>query len=381
MHIPLSIGKLGDPRGIPVLLQLLSSVNTPDDPADDSDDDIFMSCGKDRLYSEAVIALANFKDDEVVRQTLQDGLQNPKISEACQAALYQITKDEQYLQPLIDKLNNGKSIDFTVQYHIVDHCPNDKFSEALKRKSDIEKELEEKKKLANEIGVECWEPSESDLEKFKSKKIIGMNNCKTQKLHPSLLTLEDITSVELCDNRLTELPIELSKFNLKKLNLQGNRLTGTLSEAIGLFTSLEELGFHGNKLEAIPDSIGQLTNLKKLTLSNNKLKSIPESIGNLINLTTLQIDRNEITSLPGSLCKLTLLDRLDFSYNKLTSLPDIGTLVNVESIFLQNNELTALPDLSTFNKLRLVNAEKNPLKQIPPIPTNAKIYSDMNKDD
>ncbi len=63
MHIPQSIGKLGDPRGIPLLLQLLSSAyDAPQGGEDsDSDDEIFLSIGKDRLYAETCLALVAFK--------------------------------------------------------------------------------------------------------------------------------------------------------------------------------------------------------------------------------------------------------------------------------------------------------------------------------
>jgi hypothetical protein len=72
MHIPEAIGKLGDPRGIKLLLNVLS--NAYDAPQggedDDSDDEIFMSIGKDRLYSEACLALVAFKGTLGLRECL-----------------------------------------------------------------------------------------------------------------------------------------------------------------------------------------------------------------------------------------------------------------------------------------------------------------------
>jgi hypothetical protein len=270
MHIPEAIGKLGDPRGIKLLLNVLS--NAYDAPQggedDDSDDEIFMSIGKDRLYSEACLALVAFKgtlghenvsswylfllsvDDEEALKALHDGLQNEQLRDACQAALYEITNDEQYLQPLLDKLKEGQRLDIYVEYYMVDHDKSGKFKTAVEEKKAAEAELAEKQRIADEVGIENWEPSEKQLDGFREKNIINMSHCKAQKLHPTLFTLEEITEVELCDNRLTSLPVELASFkSLRKLNLQANRLAGTLDEAIGLFTSLEELGFHGNKLE------------------------------------------------------------------------------------------------------------------------------------
>lgn len=177
-------------------------------------------------------------------------MNNEKLREACLAALYEITGEEQYLLPLIEKLEQGAHIDVYVQSHLLKVDKSGKFKEVIERHEALKKEQDEKKRIADEIGVENWEPSEEQLEKFRSKHVIDMAHCKAQKLHPTLLTLEDITEVELCDNRLTTVPVELATFkNLKKLNLQANRFAGTLDENIGLLTSLEELGFHGNKIE------------------------------------------------------------------------------------------------------------------------------------
>ncbi len=189
-------------------------------------------------------------DNEEALKALHDGLENDKLRDACQAALYEITNDEQYLQPLMDKLKENKSVDIYVEYHLTNADKSGKFKAALEESKAAEAERQEKQRIADEIGVENWEPSEKQLDRFREKNAIDMCNCKAQKLHPTLFTLEDITEVELCDNRLTSVPVELAAFkNLKKLNLQANRLAGTLDEVIGLFTSLEELGFHGNKIE------------------------------------------------------------------------------------------------------------------------------------
>ncbi len=198
----------------------------------------------------SIVLTRSFVDNEEALKALHDGLQNEQLRDACQAALYEITNDEQYLQPLLDKLKGDKRLDIYVEYYMVGHDKTGKFKTAVEERKAAEAERQEKQRIADEIGVENWEPSEKQLEDFRAKNVIDMSHCKAQKLHPTLFTLEDITEVELCDNRLTSLPVELASFkNLKKLNLQANRLAGTLDEAIGLFTSLEELGFHGNKIE------------------------------------------------------------------------------------------------------------------------------------
>jgi len=371
MNIPKSIGKLGDPRGIPLLLDLLASV-APDEPplqgGSDSDDEIFMSIGKDRLYTEACLALVRFKDHPEVIKALQDGLKNKILMDSCQTALYMIAGENQYLLPIIQKLNQGQDINPYIKRYLLKKDKSGQFSLAVDKFSKAEKERAEKERIADEIGIEYWEPTEEQMAKFRKEKKIDMHGCKTQKLHPKLFTLaEDITQIELGDNRMTSIPVELTKFkNLRKLNLQANRLKGPLDETICLLTSLTNLGFHGNQIESLPDSIGNLTNLKKLMISCNSLKSIPSSIGQLINLESLNLDLNQIISIPSTIGQLTKLTRLDLSSNKLTSLPpEINQLVLVEYFFIQENELTELPDLSNLTKLNLLNVSKNKLKEIP----------------
>eukprot|EP01102_Stenamoeba_stenopodia_P006346 TRINITY_DN1742_c0_g1_i1.p1 TRINITY_DN1742_c0_g1~~TRINITY_DN1742_c0_g1_i1.p1 ORF type:complete len:565 (-),score=142.72 TRINITY_DN1742_c0_g1_i1:68-1762(-) len=163
MHIPLSIGKLGDPRGIPLLLKVIKSASRHIED-DDSDDDLG-SIGQERLFTESCLALATFKDNEEVVKALQEGLNVEKIRDACLAALFQITKDEeQYLQPLIDKLDQGKYVDVYARSQIIENDPSGKFADALSRKDAADKERERLKQIADEIGVENWEPTDEQLQ-------------------------------------------------------------------------------------------------------------------------------------------------------------------------------------------------------------------------
>jgi len=190
---------------------------------------------------------------------LKEGLNNDKIKEACQAALYGMTGEEQYLQPLIEKLDAGQYVGYEVVRLVSEKDTSSRFKEAVERKKIADKEREEQRKMEEELGVECWEPEEEQLERFKTTKKLDLTHRRTRTLHSSLVeTLsgeEGVTEIELCDNRLTSIPTELVRFKntLKKLNLQANRLKGALEgesgDTLGQLTSLESLGFHGNSLE------------------------------------------------------------------------------------------------------------------------------------
>jgi len=80
---------------------------------------------------------------------------------------------------------------------------------------------------------------------------------------------------------------------------QNDFVAGNVPTWLGGLTQLEELCLKSTQLEGpIPDFLGtQLSNLILLDLDNNKLTgTIPESIGNLQDLHILLLNRNNLTS-------------------------------------------------------------------------------------
>ena len=73
---------------------------------------------------------------------------------------------------------------------------------------------------------------------------------------------------------------------------------------------VDRIELNNNKLSgSIPSSLGSLTNLRFLELAGNNLNgSIPSSLGNLTNLLYLELDGNHLSgSIPSSLGNLTYL--------------------------------------------------------------------------
>ncbi len=114
------------------------------------------------------------------------------------------------------------------------------------------------------------------VEFFKKNRVKGVLNLKNKaitKIYPgtfeqldTYLKEHNITSIDLSENMLTELP-----------------------ETIGNLTYLKLINISGNNLTKLPETIGNLANLVSLHLIDNHLTELPETIGNLTNLGCIDI--------------------------------------------------------------------------------------------
>ena len=132
------------------------------------------------------------------------------------------------------------------------------------------------------------------------------------------------TEISLYGNgTLTAIPPEIKRFkNLKILGVQGNKITYSkvakeLSELIHLETIYFASSLLGNSLIHIPLPLFNLINLTDITLSKCKLKYVSPEIGKLVNLHRLILDENYISTLPSEMIRLTSLAELYLSDNKL----------------------------------------------------------------
>ncbi len=176
-----------------------------------------------------------------------------------------------------------------------------------------------------------------------------------------------VVSLELNSNRLEgSIPPELGDLaSLERLSLGHNELTGSIPSELGDLASIKVLDLHGNKLTgSIPSDLGGLDSLEKLVLDENKLTgSIPSELGDLASLKDLHLHNNDLTgSIPSELDGLDSLEMLFLGYNQLTgSIPsDLGDLASLEALDLRGNQLTGsipleLGDLASLEELHLHN--------------------------
>ncbi|XP_070681427.1 probable LRR receptor-like serine/threonine-protein kinase At3g47570 isoform X1 [Malus domestica] len=126
------------------------------------------------------------------------------------------------------------------------------------------------------------------------------------------------------------LPQELSRLRrLKVINLGNNGFMGTIPSWFGSFAKLQTIKLYGNGFSGfIPAAIFNLSALETINLGRNQLSgSIPREIGNLTMVKGIYLDDNKFEELPN----------------------EMGSLVQLEELFVQSNALTASALVPVFN--------------------------------
>ncbi|XP_052830852.1 leucine-rich repeat-containing protein 40, partial [Octopus bimaculoides] len=206
-----------------------------------------------------------------------------------------------------------------------------------------------------------------------------------------LAPLGQITLMDLRDNKLKEIPAEITLLaNLQRLDLTNNSLQGLPNE-VGLMVNLRNLQFDGNPIRNIRRDIimvGRIIfffitfyiffekkqknkivfklieSLSELHMGFNKLTCLPADIGKMVHLTYLDVRNNCMTDLPEEISQLKNLREIKFS----TIPPVIYTLSKLEILFINGNKLTEV-DVDSLQKLPILttlNLQNNNLTQIPP---------------
>jgi len=102
--------------------------------------------------------------------------------------------------------------------------------------------------------------------------------------------------------------------------------------------------------EVLPRDADKILALKVLDLAQCELSCIPNSIGSLANLEELFLDGNNLSMLPESIGELTNLTWLSLHGNNLAMLPNsIWGLTNLECLSLWDNDLPSV--FSDYNPL------------------------------
>jgi len=226
----------------------------------------------------------------------------------------------------------------------------------------MELDQEEQKQLASVTmdnrGEEAWWDTVE-----LTKLILACNSISL--ISPSISNLCSLTSLDIHDNQLQDLPHSVGELKLiNRLNLSHNKLKA-VPEGIFMMKDLRVLQLNNNQIETISDSISEIDMVNHLDLANNQLKELPGNFGYLSKLSKLNLSNNLLESLPNEMNSLTMLSFLDLTNNKLISLPPgMGELSHLEVLYLRQNRLEEVPRLTNCVALKEVHLGSNQITSI-----------------
>lgn len=146
-----------------------------------------------------------------------------------------------------------------------------------------------------------------------------------------------VTGIELDDNRLFGTIADgfAQLTELQSLNLSFNSLTGTFPQAILQLSKLQQLEVWNNALEGtLPSALGNLSALVRLDVSFNRFSGqLPATLSNLSNLEFLFVEDNQLSgAIPSGLGQLSQLGMLWLANNSFSgTLPQ--TLTDLSQLF------------------------------------------------
>ncbi|MEG5032177.1 leucine-rich repeat domain-containing protein [Microcoleus sp. AT3-D2] len=173
-------------------------------------------------------------------------------------------------------------------------------------------------------------------------------------------SLTNLTTLHLGGNKITDISILGSLTNLTTLHLDYNQITDI--SILGSLTNLTTLNLGDHRTITDFSILGPLTNLTTLYLANNRITDI-SFLGSLTNLTTLDLDYNQITDI-SFLGSLTHLTTLDLGRNKITDISFLGPLTNLTKLDLGRNKITDISFLGSLTNLTTLDLSRNRITDI-----------------
>ena len=201
------------------------------------------------------------------------------------------------------------------------------------------------------------------LHTFSKLQILDLSNCSIEFIELEFFPyLQSLHTLELQDNRISQLGNFSALSRLRRLNLRNNHIAAI---QISHLASLEFVDLSHNQIVELPPKwITLIDGLRILNLSHNKLKHISPHAFHKVTLNHMDLSYNQLSTLHSfGMLKLSMLvlahnkmhtimddafmhleqtlEDLDLSYNFFTHLPDhhFGDFVALQRLNLAGNDL------------------------------------------
>lgn len=171
--------------------------------------------------------------------------------------------------------------------------------------------------------------------------------------------ISGLEELVLRDNKLLKIPdVNIFK-NLQVFDISFNEIS-SLSGLSKVSNTLKELYVSKNEITKL-EEIEHFQGLQMLELGSNKLR-VMENLGTLVNLQELWLGRNRIRAV--NLCGLKCLRKVSLQSNRLTSMKGFEECVTLEELYLSHNGISKMEGLSTLVNLRVLDVSSNKLTSI-----------------
>ncbi|XP_028755434.1 probable LRR receptor-like serine/threonine-protein kinase At1g53430 [Neltuma alba] len=170
-----------------------------------------------------------------------------------------------------------------------------------------------------------------------------------------------LQQLDLSHNYLNgSIPRSFARLPLGTLCLTANAISGSIPDAVGEITTLEDLMLKDNLLEGtLPSSLSKLTQLRMLDLSgNNFLGAIPKSFDNLKKLEFIYLDGTNISGkLPNFIGNWTQLQEMSLEGTSMegpipTTISHLTNLSELRISDLHGPAMIRFPNLENLKSLR-----------------------------
>ncbi len=167
---------------------------------------------------------------------------------------------------------------------------------------------------------------------------LRLNSNPIEKLPLSLFN-SGISWLRLSDLKLSELPKGI-KFTGTSIDLSNNRLSELPNDFEA--DSLLEIFLGANEFRDFPIELTRIKNIcRVISIGSNSIQTLPVEIKNLKRLQNFVLDNNQIAELPKEIGKMTDLESLSLRGNKLLKLPDeIKNLKHLKILNLIGHDLS-----------------------------------------
>ncbi|KAJ1274665.1 hypothetical protein BS78_05G079100 [Paspalum vaginatum] len=210
----------------------------------------------------------------------------------------------------------------------------------------------------------------ASLGRLRRLQVLVLTNNTLQGIIPSFANCTGLKNLQLADNGLVgRFPDDLP-YQLQRLELEFNGLTGTIPASLGNITTLITFSCASNSIEgSIPVELARLRSLRFFAAGENQLAGrFPHAVLNLSGLTDLSFPLNRLSGkIPSNLgdvlpnLQALLLGVNFFDGNILYSLMNAS---NLSLLDMSSNNFTGVvpSSIGQLSKLSFLNLEKNQLQ-------------------